>query len=211
MVVRNIGAALLVLALAQPARADDATYAPPDFMAKLPPLPPGVEAANVWRLSLGEAIQVALHQNLGLVIERDQVAVAKLGVTVAKGPFEPLVTGGYSHTRSDSPPATAQEGMAGENVTYVTDDWRLTLSDRLETGTVLALDFSNGRAYAPFLGTAIAPLNYRATVTATITQPLLRGFSPDLEIPRIEILRAKIASERERAQLSVTAARSMPG
>ena len=72
MVVRQIGAALLVLALASPARADDDAYVPPDFMAALPPLPPGVEAAKVWRLSLAEALQVALHQNLGIVLERAQ-------------------------------------------------------------------------------------------------------------------------------------------
>jgi len=206
MVVRNIGAALLVLALAQSARADDAAaYTPPDFMAKLPPLPPQVEAGNVWRLSLGEAIQVALHQNLGIVIERHQVEVARKTVTVAKGPFEPLVTAGYDHNRADRPPIDTTEGPPGSTVANVNDDWRLTLSDRLETGTLLSLDFSNGRARSSS-NAANYPLQYGATVTATVTQPLLRGMSTDLEIPRIDILRAKIGSEREKAQLAVTAA-----
>ncbi len=180
-------------------------YVPPDFMAALPPLPPTVEAAKVWRLSLSEAIEVALHQNLGIAIEREQVEVAKLGVTVAKGAFEPVISGTYDHNRADAPPVTVQEGGANQNISYVTDDWRLTLSDRLETGTIVALDFSNGRARSS-AGTAVEPLNYRSTLTLSVTQPLLRGFSPDLVIPRIEILRAKIASERERAQLAVAAA-----
>jgi len=207
MVVRKIGAALLVLALASPALADDdVAYVPPDFMAALPPLPPGVEAAKVWRLSLAEALQVALHQNLGIVLEREQVTVAARGVDVAKGEFEPTLAASYDHNRADSPPVTVQEGIAGQNILFVTDDWRVTLSDRLETGTLLSLDFTNGRAYSPVSGTAIEPLNYRSALTATITQPLLRGFSTDLVIPRVDILRAKIATERERAQLAVTAA-----
>lgn len=204
MVVRNIGAALLVLALAQSARADDAVYTPPDFMAKLPPLPPTVEAGNVWRLSLAEAIQVALHQNLGIVIEREQVEVARKAITVAKGPFEPLVTAGYGHTRAERPPLNLTEGEPGSTVSNISDDWRVTISDRLETGTLLSLDFSNGRARSSSIA-AVYPLEYGSTLTATVTQPLLRGMSPDLEIPRIEILRAKIASEREKAQLVVTA------
>jgi len=206
MVVRQIGAALLVLALASPARADDDTYVPPDFMAALPPLPPGVEAAKVWRLSLAEALQVALHQNLGIVLERAQVAATARGVDVAKGAFEPTLIASYDHNRADSPPLTVQEGIVGQNILFVTDDWRVTLSDRLETGTLLSLDFTNGRAYSPISGTAVEPLNYRSALTATITQPLLRGFSPDLVIPRVDVLRAKIATEREWAQLAVTAA-----
>lgn len=205
MVVRNIGAALLVLALTQSARADDAAYTPPDFMAKLPPLPPAVDAAKVWRLSLAEATQVALHQNLGIAIEREQVSVAELGVTVAKGPFEPLLTASYGHNRADRPPLNLTEGAPDRSVSDIADDWRVTLSDRLQTGTLLSLDFSNVRARSTS-DAAVFPLVYGTTLTATVTQPLLRGMSPDLEIPRIDILRAKIASERERAQLVVTAA-----
>ena len=213
MVVGKFGIAIFAsCALARAAGADSArgpeegaAYAPPDFMAALPPLPPGVEASKVWRLSLGEALQVALHQNLGIVVEREQVEVAKLGITVAKGVFEPTLTAGYDHNRADSPPVTVQEGVPGENISFVTDDWRATLADRLETGTLLSLDFSNGRSRSS-AGTAIEPLNYRSTLTLSATQPLLRGFSPDLVIPRIDVLRAKLSSERERAQLAVTAA-----
>ena len=205
MVARKLAFAIVAVgALARVAGADDA-YAPPDFMSALPPLPPGVEAANVWRLSLSEALQVALHQNLNITLEREQVAVTKLGITVAQAPFEPVLTASVDHNRADSPPLTVQEGAVGENISYVTDDWRATLSDRLETGTVLSLDFSNGRARSS-AGTAVQPLNYRSTLSLSVTQPLLRGFSPDLVIPRIDVLRAKLASERERSQLAVSAA-----
>ena len=53
------------------------------------------------------------------------------------------------------------------------------------------------------------PLLYIVEGEASITQPLLRGFSTDLVVPRVDILRAKIASKRERAQLAVTAPMSI--
>ena len=208
--MRSLG---LVCLLAASAWADDAspkpaiadTYAPPDFMKQSPPLPPTIDAANAWRLDLAGALQIALRDNLNIAVERETVAAASLGITVAAGPFEPLVRGGYTHTSSQQPPATAQEGMSGGIVTFDTDQWQLALSQRLATGMQLEVDFINNRAKSS-AGTAVEPLNYRSTLTATVTQPLLRGFSMDRVIPRIDILRAEIANERERAQLAVTAA-----
>lgn len=196
---------VVLLVCARIASADPGeSYTPPDFMSALPPLPPTVEANKVWRLSLAEALQVALHQNLGIVIERENVIIADRAITVARGPFEPVVTAQYGHDRADYPPTTAQEGQAGTNVSVITDDWRVDLAERFETGTLVALDFSNGRLRSS-AGTAVEPLNYRSTLSLSVTQPLLRGFSPDLTIPRVDILRAKIASERERKQLVVIA------
>lgn len=203
----------LVCLLAVPAWADDPApqpaiaeaYVPPDFMKQAPPLPPAVDATTAWRLDLAGALQIALRDNLNIAVERESVVAASLGITVAAGPFEPQVRGGYTHTSARQPPATAQEGMSGGIVTFDSDDWRLSLSQRLSTGMQLEVDFINDRSKSS-AGTAVEPLNYRSSLTATVTQPLLRGFSMDRVIPRIDILRAEIANERERAQLAVTAA-----
>ncbi|HEX7841771.1 MAG TPA: TolC family protein, partial [Kofleriaceae bacterium] len=186
--------------------ADDAVaYEPPDFMREVPPLPAGVDARSVWRLDLAEALRLAVHENLGIAIERQSVRIAHLGVDVARGAFEPLLGLSLDHGRLDSPPVTRQQGDAGKIVTTTTEDWTLSLSQRLETGMKLELDFVNGRSRST-AGTAVEPLNYRSTASVTLSQPLLRGFSPDLVVPRIDVLRAEIASERERAQLAVAAA-----
>ncbi|MFT3695405.1 MAG: TolC family protein [Kofleriaceae bacterium] len=196
---------VVLLLCARMAAADPGeSYTPPDFMSALPPLPPTVDASKVWRLSLAEALQVALHQNLGIVIERENVVIANNAITVSRGPFEPLLTAGYSHDRSDVPPTTAQQGQAGSKLTSINDDWRVTLSEKFETGTTVSLDFNNIRARSS-AGTAVLPLYYDSYLSLSVTQPLLRGFSPDLTVPRVDVLRAKIASERERAQLTVTA------
>jgi outer membrane protein TolC len=207
MVVRSIALVLVCSLVSAAALADepDRPYEPPDFMKELPPLPAGVDASAVWRLDLAEALRLAVHHNLGLAVERQSVEVAQLGITVAHGAFEPTLSVSADHARSNSPPLTLQAGMPGTIVTSTNEDWTLSLTQRLQTGTQLELDFVNGRSRST-AGTAPEPLNYRSSLALTVTQPLLRGFSPDLVVPRIDVLRAEISSEHERQQLLFTAA-----
>jgi outer membrane protein TolC len=199
---------LALLLFASSPRAEDSVaiaYTPPDFLSATPPLPSTFDASAAWRLDLGEALQLAVRQNLGVSLERKSVRIAELGVTVASGLFEPTLDASYVHGSSRTPPATSQEGMPGEILELADDRWRLSLGQRLATGMVLSVDFATDRSRST-LGTAVAPLNYRSTLSASVTQPLLRGFSFDLDLPRLTVLQAKLASERERQQLSVVVA-----
>jgi outer membrane protein TolC len=203
--VRSSAVVLVICSLVSAAAHADEPYEPPDFLKELPPLPAGVDASAVWRLDLAEALRLAVHHNLGLAVERQTVQIARLGVDAARGAFEPALLLSADHIRNDSPPLTAQAGAAGAIVTTTNQDWTLSLTQRLQTGMQLQLDFLNARSRST-AGTAVEPLDYRSSVSLSVTQPLLRGFSPDLVVPRIDVLRAEIASERERQQLLVTAA-----
>ena len=194
----------VLVALGHGVRADDAAYSPPEFLTAPPTLPPGSDAATAWRLDLAEALQIAMRRNLNIAIERSTVRVAQLGVAIAAGPFEPTLTANYTHNRQTTPPTTAQQGMLGQLFNYTEDDWSATVAQRFQTGTLLSLGFVNMRSTST-LGTAVEPLNYVSTLTVGIAQPLLRGFSTDLAIPRIDLLKARILSERERSQLAVVA------
>jgi outer membrane protein len=197
--------AVAILGVASVGRAEEPPpYQPPDFMAEAPPLPAGLAPGEVWRLDLAEALRLAIHGNLGLVIERQAAVVAARGVDVARGALEPVVTARYDHGRADAPPLTSQAGTAGDIVTSVTDDWNLSVAQRLATGTQLEVDVTNSRLKTTS-GTAVEPLTYRSTVTLSVTQPLLRGFSTDLAVPRVDVLRAELASEHERQQLLAAA------
>lgn len=197
---RAIAAVALVIGSGT-ARAEQ-TYVPPDFLSVAPPLPASLAGPTNWRLSLTEAVRIAVRQNLDVVLERKAVEAAQLGTTVAAGGFEPSVTAGYRHDNTQAPPASAQEGGADQIIKAIDDSWRISVGQRFQSGTQVNLDFDNGRSKSS-LGTAVQPLNYRSILSLGVTQPLLRGFSTDLDIPRIEILRATIANERERQQLAL--------
>jgi outer membrane protein TolC len=209
MVARLFGLALVICsALGALARGDDRpapTYEAPEFLKQPPPLPAGADAAAVWRLDLADALRLALRQNLGLAIERSSLQIARLGVDIARGGFEPLLTASFDHGSADIPPSSSQEAGAGEIVTIVNQGWRLSLAQRLATGMRLEAAFTTSRDRSTSR-IAVEPLNYRSAVSLSVTQPLLRGFSTDLVVPRIEVLRAEIASQRERQQLAVVAA-----
>ena len=198
----------LIVLLCVDARAGDRAdepYTPPDFLAVTPPLPSSLAGADVWRLDLAEALRIAVRQNLDVVLERKQVALAELGVDIAGGAFEPTVTAGYTHGDAQTPPSSLQQGGAGEIITSVDDNWRLGIVQRFAAGTRVDLEFTNARDKSTG-GTAVQPLNYQSSLGLTITQPLLRGFSRDRTIPKLDVLRASIASERERRQLAVSIA-----
>jgi len=203
---RRIVLALLAVALPHHAHAEDAiAYTPPDFLSATPPLPSTIDAASVWRLDLGEALQLAVKQNLGVKLERKSTLVANLGITVARGLFEPTLQASYAHGSFRTPPEMATQGMAGEIVTDFSDRWTLSINQRLATGMQLSADWVSDRSDSTSMA-AVSPLNYRSTLSVTATQPLLRGFSTDIDIPRITVLEAKLTSEREREQLTVVVA-----
>jgi outer membrane protein TolC len=199
-----VAAALLAVLSARAARADDAPYVLPEFLTAPPNLPPGADPAAVWRLDLAEALQLAMRRNLNVVIEKQSVRAASLAITVAGGPFEPTLTANYTHVHQHTPPVIAQQGMIGQLFDSSEDDWSAGLSQKLQSGTLLSVNFFNARLSSSF-GTAVEPLNYTSTLSFGVSQPLLRGFSRDLAIPRVELLKARISSERERQQLAVVA------
>jgi len=191
---------LLIPAVAHAEDAPLAAYTPPDFLSATPPLPTTIDATTVWRLDLDEALQLAVRQNLGVTLERKSVRISQLGVTVANGLFEPTVAASYAHGSSRTPPASSTEGMSGEILEFVNDAWRVSLGQRLATGMQLSVDFISDRSRST-RDTAVTPINYRSTLEVSVTQPLLRGFSLDLDVPRLTVLVAQLGSAKEKQQL----------
>lgn len=188
-----------VVALAAPAAADD-PYVPPEFVS-VPPALPG-DPADVWRLSLDEALRLAVKHNLNVVLEREAVAISARSIELAGGAFEPTLDLSYRHGDFTSPPRTATDGGT---FTSTDDSLAIGYHQRFATGLQLDLGFDGSRSRSTSAD-APSPVNVRQTASVSLRQPLFRGFSLDLDIPRLAILRARIASTRERHQLAITMA-----
>src|SRR5437016_4772680 len=106
---------IILLVLARVAIAGD--YTPPAFLAAPPALPAGYDAGAALRLDLTAALQLAMQQNLGMAFERKQVDATRIAVDGASGAlYEPVVSAGFTHGSSATPPATSQAGAPGDTV-----------------------------------------------------------------------------------------------
>ena len=201
-----VAAVLAALAAAEPAAAQPVAgegYALPDFIAAEPPLPAGVARERAWSLGLAEVLELALRNNLDVALEREQVVVADKGIDLARGELEPVLTFGYGHGDFRRPPVNANEGQS--DVAALDDTLRLSYQQRFATGLRVGLDVDATRTRST-AENAIDPTNVRSVASLRVSQPILRGFSLDLDIPQISILRARLASNRERRQLEVVVA-----
>jgi outer membrane protein TolC len=199
---------LLWLALAAvapgPAAADP--YVLPELLSSPPPLPDSVDVRAALRLDLPEALRIAFRQNLGISVEREQLRSARLSERLAQVErYDPKPELSYSHeNRHYQVPsllAGSQLSLSGST----TDRWGASVTQDLPTGGSLRLGLDAVRASSASDGLA-APLSYHSGLSWRVSQPLLRGFSRDLAIPRYSILTAKIATERQRKGIAISAA-----
>ncbi len=193
----------LGVALAAPAAADDAPYLPPDFITVAPTLPGGADPTTAWQLELADALQLAVRHNLDVTLERETLHIANRSVDLARGELEPNLGVSYRHGDFRRPPVTMDEGTS--DVAALDDTLAVTYQQRFATGLRLGVELDATRTRST-AANAIDPINVRSTASLRVTQPLLRGFSLDLAIPKLTILRARIASDRERRQLEVVIA-----
>jgi outer membrane protein len=174
-----------------------APYEPPDFVLEPPRLPEETPGAAARALSLAEAIQIAAQSNLGIVLAKTDLSLARVNIERARGAFEPNLTASYLHRFARTPPQSRLEGSPDQLFQFETDEWRAGYEQRTGLGTTLRLDFANVRTESS-LNTALEPLLYRSQLELRLTQPLLRGFAFDLDVPRAEVLRAELGTERAR-------------
>jgi outer membrane protein len=193
---------LFLLAAAPSARAQ--AYQVPEELRRRPELPEAMDPRSARPLALAEAIQIAVRQNLGIVLAREQETATDESIHVAWGrSFEPSVNASLSLSNVSSPPPISllSNGDSAVQLATVTGNWNVGYFQRLETGTQLSLSFTNQR-------TSISPattasLLYNAGISAQLVQPLLKGFAFDLSIPRADVLRAKFASTRAKDDVRI--------
>jgi outer membrane protein len=126
---------------------------------------------NAIALSLDRAVEVALSQNLGLLIERYNRTQTAFGVYQALGIYDLLARADAEITRTD----TARVNVFQADTTKIR---RLNVfgSQLLPTGGQLDLGWTNGRAESAANEFNLRNLNYSPNLTFALNQPLLRDF-----------------------------------
>jgi outer membrane protein TolC len=137
----------------------------------------GRAAGPVRRLSVDEAVALALEQNLGIQIDRLSPQIQDLSVAQAKSAWVPNFSTGLKSVSQNQPPRTALSGGANtiKDVQFATD---LTVSQVLKTGTSYSLGWNGARTTSTNLFNNFDPL-LSSYMSFSVTQPLLRNLKID--------------------------------
>lgn len=144
------------------------------------------------RLSLADAVELALKNNLELEIERTNVANAAQSVIAARGYYDPRFQWKpYLESRAVPVANTLAAPQGKLNEHYMNQDFSF-VQPTTWNGFSARVDFLNSRQSTSNPFTGLSPF-WQTGLTVSISQPLLRGRATDLTRTEIKV-RQKQAS-----------------
>jgi len=148
---------LLLVTLAFPAVAQEADGPP--------------QAPPFLKLSIDDAVERALSNNVDLAVERYRPQTAREDIRAAEGSYDPALTLLIDNSSRTDPPRSFFTG--GLRVTTETQNWDLGVNSLLKTGGTLSLTWNNSRSETNNVFTNFNPA-FDTSVSFGITQPLLK-------------------------------------
>jgi outer membrane protein TolC len=181
---RGIGAVLLVvmvLGLAVSASAQSLVLPPASAVEEA-----AAKAGPVRQLSINDAIQLALEQNLGLQIQRYEPQIADESIVQVKTSWAPVLTSSVQNNNSTSPVGSFLSGAVGK-LTNQTTDAKIGASQQLPWfGSSYSVSWDNTRTKSNSTFSSPNPA-VRSNVNVNFTQPLVRNFRTDAIRQQLEL------------------------
>ena len=182
MKLRSLLVPLLILALPASAR------------SQAEPTPGAVTLIDELRLTLREAVELGLENNLDLEIERTAPELARERVRQAQGAFDPIGFAEYGRNHLEVPIANpVQNAFAGLQAEdqIIEDDWSASagFQGRLPFGLSYSSSYGFDKTKTSSSFVALEP-EYAPTWMTEITLPLLRDFfynEPSVNVKRNRI------------------------
>lgn len=140
------------------------------------------------KLGIDEAVATALANNLGIMIQKDEVDAAAGARQAAEGEFDILATGEAGAAGQQY--AQLVSGAAAEDET---GQWRIGLQKKFVTGTEVSLNWSNSRFSSTPQVYLLDPA-YSSSLTLGVRQPLLKGFGVDTQTAGIRAADRNLAA-----------------
>jgi len=168
--------------------------------------PGAIQGGGRRELRLLDAVELALRQNLDIAVERLNPQAVDFQLAGLKNSYRPLASSTIGNRSQVNPPTNQLNG--GQRVTNETITYNFGVTQAVPWGGGSAsVSFNNSR-----LSTSNVFANYNptftSTLTATFTQPLLRGFRLDNLRQQIAItqINREIADETLRGTIAATIA-----
>ena len=182
---RPIARAFLAVAMlagaATVVRAQQTAPTPVGQPAPAPTLRPTPDAqapaGPVRSISIDEAVDLALHQNLGIQIERLNPQLQDYTIAQALANYTPVFGGGINWRNQDQPPSSFLSGSS-DTITSQNFGGNAQVQKFFPTGTNVLASWDSARATTNNDFSSFNP-QLAANVDVQVTQPLLRNFKFD--------------------------------
>ena len=159
-------------------------------------------APDVRRLTVEEAVRLALENNLGVQIARLDPPLQDLSVAQAQAAWSPTLTSTLQGASADSPSNSFLSGAQGTRTSDGRFNTTADVQQALRWGGRYSVGWDGTRSTTTNLFSNFSP-QVRSSLSLSYTQPLLRGFS--IDAPRQQLL----VAGKEREIADVTLAQTM--
>jgi outer membrane protein len=161
-------------------------------------------SARGMSITLDEVERRALDRNPEIAQARLETDVADYSVAESRSAFTPNLTVSFTQ-RSQTNPSTSQLAGGQGQVTNDTSNYGTGISQRLPWGGGYTLDFNTNRSATSNVFATFNP-SFTSGLSATFTQPLLKGFRFDSARAQIAVgdINRSIADVQIRQQTAVT-------
>jgi outer membrane protein TolC len=147
--------------------------------------------AERLELTLKEAIDIALKENLSLMEERQDLNISEADIKVKEGEFDPALKLSLSESFKKSElPSIYIPGAEEREFSY-----SAALEGKINTGTTYELRWENSRIKGT--GYTLSPY-YTSDLTLTVTQPILKGFGKGIQESNLNVAKSNLGISKLR-------------
>ncbi len=133
---------------------------------------------DVRRLTVEEAVRIALENNLGIRVSRIDPQIEDLSVAEARAAWSPTLTSTFQGVSTDSPSNSFLSGAQGTKLSDDRFNSNVGVEQALRWGGRYSVGWDSSRSTTTNLFSNFSP-QVRSSLALTYRQPLLRGFSID--------------------------------
>jgi outer membrane protein len=150
-------------------------------------------AESVRRLSIDDAVKLAIEQNLGIRIQQFDPQISDIGIAQARAFWAPNLTTGVQH-QSQSVQSTSAFSGSGSSILVGSVGSQTGISQTLPWGTNYSATWNGTHLTTTSLSSTFNP-ELRSNLDFQVSQPLLRNFE-------IDQIRQQVADSKKARELS---------
>jgi len=164
------------------------------------PAEPAPADPNAQRLTLQNAIEMAIENNLDVLVSRLDTEVRAAGIVSAEGVYQPFFSAAFNTFESSSPAQTQLVGA--QTLTSARSNYNFTWQQQIATGGNYNVQWLNLRSTTNSAFAGFNPL-YDTGLSASITQPLMANFGTDQNKQQITLAQNNERISRRQFEVQV--------